>query len=214
MLPEYQRTRVKFCGMTSLSDIKTAVSLGVDAIGFIFYDKSKRFITPEKASSIIKNIPPFVTVIAVVVDPMQNLIEDIKSMGVHLIQYHGNESPLFCDEMGIPYIKAIPAKTTAFIETQVKCYPNAKAILLDTPSNAFGGTGLTFDWHMISDVLIHADMPLILSGGLSHTNVGEAINKIKPFGVDVCSSIEDNYGKKSPDKMTLFMNAVRGVCHV
>jgi phosphoribosylanthranilate isomerase len=197
------------CGMTRSEDVEHAIRLGVDAIGLIFYPKSSRFLTLEMAKLLLKNIPPFVDVVAVMVNPERAEVQQIiEELPVTLLQFHGDESPEFCHEFGMPYIKAIHTKSTGQIQQLTNEFINAKAILLDTASNTSrGGTGLTFDWGIIPDTL---SKPYILAGGLNEVNVLEAIKVCTPYAVDVCSGIEALPGVKDHQKMSRFIKALWG----
>ena len=202
----FSRTRIKMCGMTRTEDIAHAVNLGVDAIGFIFYPESSRYITIEKAGFLLKDLPPFVSPVAVVVDPEIGLVKQILAkLPIHLLQFHGNESPEFCQQFDTPYIKAIHTHTASQIRQEMCRYSKASALLLDTPSDTCrGGTGLTFDWNMIPGDL---PKPYILAGGLNHDNVSEAV-KVHPYAVDVCSGIEMYPGVKDHLKMSQFIEVL------
>lgn len=195
------------CGMTREEDIAGAVSLGVDAIGLIFYEKSPRCISVERARQLLRGIPPFVTVVAVVVNPdVLWLTQTISSLPIQCLQFHGDEPPAFCEQFGLPFIKAIPAISTEIIIYTLKTYSEASAILIDTPSKTQrGGTGVSFDWGMIPASF---DKPLILSGGLNVFNVQKSIKEVSPYAVDVCSGIEASEGIKDPDKMVEFVKAI------
>lgn len=206
----YLRTRIKMCGMTREEDIQYAVSLGVDAIGLIFYEKSPRYVSIEKATQLLQGIPPFITVVAVVVNPAPSwLTKTIAALPIQALQFHGDESPIFCEQFGLPFIKAIPALSAEFIIKSTKEYSRAAAILIDTPSETRrGGTGVTFDWRMVPTQL---DKPLILSGGLHANNVEASIKMMSPYAVDVCSGIEASEGIKDCDKMAQFVKAIEGL---
>lgn len=203
------RVRVKMCGMTRRDDLAHAVSLGVDAVGFIFYSKSTRYITLEKARALLKEVPPFVDVVAVLVNPEQDLVHQlIKELPIQLLQFHGDESAEFCEQFNTPYIKAIHPLTREHIEQASQQFIKAKAILLDTPSEySRGGTGLSFDWHLIP---AHLSQPYIVAGGLNEFNVTEAVKACDPYAVDVCSGIEALPGIKDHLKMSRFIKALWG----
>ncbi len=197
------------CGMTRVEDVEHAIDLGVDAIGLIFYPKSSRFLTIEKAEQLLKNIPPFVDVVAVMVNPERNAVQQIiDELPVTLLQFHGDESPDFCHEFGMPFIKAMHATTTEQIQQLTNEFLSAKAILLDTASaSSRGGTGITFDWSIIPETL---SKPYILAGGLNEVNVLDAIKVCTPYAVDVCSGIEALPGVKDHQKMSRFIKALWG----
>lgn len=201
------RTRVKICGMTRAEDVAHAINLGVDAIGLIFYPKSSRYITLEQAKGLLKNLPPFVDVVAVLVNPEKTLVQKIiDELPIHLLQFHGEESPAFCQQFNKPFIKAIQPHTPEQIKQAMTDYQNASAILLDTPSDTQkGGTGLTFDWQIIP---LDLPKPYILAGGLNEFNVLNAIKKTRPYAIDVCSGVEDSPGIKNHLKMNQFIKVL------
>lgn len=203
------RVRIKMCGMTREEDIRYAVSLGVDAIGLIFYPGSSRYVTIEHARSIVRDLPPFVDVVAVVVNPLQTDLEDIISeIPVQWIQFHGDEPPEFCARFRKPYIKSVAALSTQLIEQSMKLHKSASAILLDTPSlTQRGGVGRVFDWDVIPE---KRNKPVILAGGLDALNVKRAVSLTRPYAVDVCSGIETAPGIKDHGQMLEFVNALRG----
>ncbi|KTD29800.1 N-(5'-phosphoribosyl)anthranilate isomerase [Legionella maceachernii] len=197
------------CGMTREEDIIHAAKLGVDAIGLIFYPQSPRCVSLTQAKKLLRNVPLFVDVVAVLVNPSSLLVDEIlNELPIGWLQFHGEESPEFCNQFKKPYIKAMQVSTAASIHKCCSDYPQASAILLDTPSeSSYGGTGQTFDWGLIPGNL---DKPFILSGGLDAANVNRAVNKGFPYAVDVCSGIEASYGIKDHEKMNQFVNALRG----
>lgn len=201
------RVRVKMCGMTRSEDIAHAVNLGVDAIGLIFHPTSKRNVTLEQATSLLKNLPPFVDAVAVLVNPEKAfVVEILKRLPIQLIQFHGDESPAFCQQFNKPFIKAIQPDSREHILRAVADFSSAQAVLLDTPSeHARGGTGCTFDW-----TIIPHDMkkPFILAGGLDEFNVCDAIKSSTPYAVDLCSGIEASPGVKDHKKMSSFMEKI------
>lgn len=203
-----ERVRVKMCGMTRKVDLIDAINLGVDAVGLIFYSGSSRYVTQEQARELLDGLMPFVQVVAVLVNPDRDFVDRILSqLPVSLLQFHGEESPEFCQSFGFPYIKSIPAQSTRHIEESVLMYQQALGILLDTSSAQRGGTGLTFDWSMIPETL---SKPCILAGGINEINVQEAITSVHPFAIDVCSGIEKTPGIKDYKKMKQLIDRVWG----
>lgn len=197
------------CGMTRSEDISHAISLGVDALGFIFYEKSSRNISLSDATSLISNLPPFVDAVAVVVNPDVSFVKQIISeLSIQCLQFHGEETAAFCDQFGLPYIKAVPAISVDVITAATHEYQHAGAILLDTPSmHSRGGSGVPFDWNMVTQ---ECAKPIILAGGLDAQNVRDAIVTCAPYAVDVCSGVETSAGIKDHEKMSQFVNSVRG----
>lgn len=197
------------CGMTRADDVTHAINLGVDALGFIFYSQSPRHVTLESARLLLKDIPPFVTTVAVLVNPeyafVQQLLEELP---IQLLQFHGDESPEYCRQFNKPFIKAIHPKNSMEIRNEMDKYNQACALLLDTPTEkGRGGTGLTFDWNLIPTDLTK---PYILAGGLNQYNVLDAC-KVNPYAVDVSSGIEKEPGIKDHLKMSQFIKALWGI---
>ena len=201
-------TRVKVCGITRVEDALAAVRLGAYAIGFIFWDNSARYIDPQVAHKIVKALPPFVSVVGVYVNPSSELVEETCSIaGLNLLQFHGDETPEFCGQFSLPYIKAVRTRNGIDLLQYAAQYSNSSGLLLDSYVEGIpGGTGNTFDWGLIPQNL---SLPLILSGGLHAENVCAAIRKVKPWAVDVSSGVEVSKGIKDADKIAAFMTGVR-----
>ncbi|HMU63134.1 MAG TPA: phosphoribosylanthranilate isomerase [Nitrosomonas sp.] len=202
------RTRVKICGITRTEDALAAVSFGADAIGFVFWQQSARNILPQQARPITKTIPAFVTTVGVYVDPTVEWVHETATIAnLGLLQFHGNESPEFCDQFALPYVKALRIKEDMDLLEYANRYQSAKGLLLDTYSaNLPGGTGEVFDWTLIPANL---PLPIILSGGLTPDNVVHAIAKVKPWAVDVSSGVEASKGIKDINKISAFMQRVK-----
>lgn len=201
-----QRVRIKMCGMTRATDIATAISLGVDALGFIFYPNSPRALTLEQAKPLMADMPAFVSKVAVVVDPDVDFVKQLLAqLPIHYVQFHGNETAQFCQQFKRPYIKAVAGVSTEAIDQAAQAHPWAAAILIDTPSLKHGGSGQAFDWQLIPK---SCSKPLILAGGLTADNVKQAATISQAYAVDVCSGVEVSPGIKSPEKMKLFVNAL------
>ncbi len=202
-----KRTRVKICGITRVEDAVDAVNAGADAIGLVFYAQSPRAVTIAQAQAIVAAIPPFVSVVGLFVNAPKTQIESILSQ-VHLdiLQYHGDETPSECIQINLPYYKAIRVKADTNLVQYAQDYHTAKALLLDTYSEAaFGGTGQTFDWNLIPK---HLPKPIILAGGLSADNVGHAIQQVQPYAVDISGGVEASKGIKDVAKIAAFMQGV------
>lgn len=203
--------RVKICGITNYQDASNAVKLGVDGLGFIF-TPSPREITPEKAREIICAIPPFVQTVGVFVNEDPATIKKIIHFcGLDLVQLHGDEPPDLCHEL-MPYtIKAFRPKDEKGLSAIRLYVGRIRAILFDTYSDEKrGGTGKTFDW----DLAIKGKelgVPVILSGGLTPSNIQMAISTVRPFAVDVNSGVEEHPGKKSPALMKRLMETIKGM---
>jgi phosphoribosylanthranilate isomerase len=201
--------RVKICGMTNDEDSLAAVRWGADALGFIFYPPSPRYVSPEKAKQIVSLLPPFVTVVGVFVNERAETIKDIvNSAGIDVVQLHGDEPPEICQHFK-RVIKVIRVREK---ESLLKMGDyRVSAFLLDTyRPHAFGGTGHTFDWDIACEAKKHG--PVIIAGGLSPDNVDIAIKKTEPYGVDVVSGVEGPVkGKKDLEKMKIFIERAKGL---
>ena len=200
-------TRVKFCGLTHRDDVAEAVESGADALGFVFYQSSARYVTPEQASELTRIVPAFITRVGLFVDADAALVQGIfHHAGLNLVQYHGNESPEFCDSVGLPYIKAFRVRPGINILAEMERYPNALGFLLDAyVEGRPGGTGERFDWGLIPKT----DRTIILAGGLTPENAKDAIECVAPWALDVSGGIETEPGRKDPDKMRRFVSACR-----
>ncbi|SBS35275.1 N-(5'-phosphoribosyl)anthranilate isomerase [Marinomonas aquimarina] len=200
--------RVKICGITNLEDALQAVEAGADALGFVFYDKSPRYITPEQANAIVAQLPPFVTPVALFVNADSTLVEAVVAGSTRwTLQFHGDETPEECQRYGQPYFKAIRMKPDVDLLLEAGRFENATAILLDAYKPGVpGGTGETFDWHLIPANL---PKPLILAGGLTVENVSHAVSSVQPYAVDVSGGVEKEKGQKDPLKVTQFINGAK-----
>ena len=203
-----KRIRVKICGITRLEDAMAAVQHGADAIGFILWQHSERYISPEKISQIVKYLPPFVYTVGVYVNPEKSWVEETcKTTGLSLLQFHGDESPDFCSQFYLPYIKAVRVRSELDLLQCAQHYEGAQGLLLDTyTAEKPGGTGQVFDWGLIPDTL---PLPWVLSGGLHSGNVVDAIKRLHPLAVDVSSGVEAAKGIKDVNKISAFMQGVR-----
>ena len=203
-----KRTRVKICGITRVEDAISAVHAGADAIGLVFYAPSPRCVSVEQAQQIVAAIPPFVSMVGLFVNATQTEIESVLSkVRLDIVQFHGDESAHDCEQINLPYYKAIRVKAdTNLLQYEVE-FSGAKALLLDAHSDsAFGGTGQTFDWKLIPKSLTK---PVILAGGLNAENVAEAIQQVRPYAVDVSGGVEISKGIKDVAKIAAFMRAVK-----
>jgi len=199
--------RIKVCGITNREDALAACELGADALGFIFYNGSKRYVEPEKAKAIVSELPPFISTVGVFVNQDVPEIESVvETVGIDTVQLHGDESADFCSKIPLRVIKAVRVKE--FVDADaVELYP-VQAILFDKHADdMYGGTGKSFDWSALSG--IHISKHIILSGGLTDENVSEAIETVRPYAVDVSSGVEDSPGKKNHMKIRNFIEAVR-----
>jgi len=205
--------RVKICGTTNLADAEAAVEAGADALGFILYEKSKRFIPIEEAIKIVEQLPPFVTTVAVTVNAVKQFTDlgwrkQLKNFNV--AQLHGEESPGHVRAVGkyLPVVKVFPADKARLI---APAHYEVSAFMLDTPSQAFGGTGVVFDWDYAVDFKTRTTKPLILAGGLNPENVAKAIGKVHPYAVDVVSGVEASPGRKDHAKLKDFIQICKSL---
>ena len=201
------QVKVKICGMTNLKDVKVAVDGGVDAVGFIFYKKSPRSVTMQAVRKIVLELPPFVDSVGVFVNETAEQINKIADRcNLDRVQLHGNESPTFCKKIRRRVIKAIRVKDIQSLK-KLSDYP-VSSFLLDTFSeDQYGGTGKVFDWNLAYPAKRYG--PIILAGGLTPNNVRQAIQRIQPYGVDVCSGVESQPGIKDHKKMQIFLKNVK-----
>ena len=201
------QVKVKICGMTNLKDIKVAVDGGVDAVGFIFYKKSPRSVTMQAVREIVLELPPFVDSVGVFVNETAEQINKIADhCKLDRVQLHGDESPAFCKKIRRRVIKAIRVKDIQSLK-KLSDYP-VSSFLLDTFSeDQYGGTGKVFDWNLAYPAKKYG--PIILAGGLTPINVHQAIQRIQPYGVDVCSGVESQPGIKDHKKMKAFLKNVK-----
>jgi phosphoribosylanthranilate isomerase len=199
--------RVKICGMTNLEDALLAAELGADALGFIFYAKSPRYVAPETARAIIAQLPPFVAAVGVFVDEAAALVQELAARtGLDWVQLHGQESPDYCRSLGRKVIKAFRIQDEGSLSRLADYRGAAQALLLDTyKKGQVGGTGETFDWHLARQAKQYG--PIILAGGLTPENVAMAIATAQPAAVDAASSTEAVPGKKDPAKLRAFFEA-------
>ncbi len=199
--------RVKVCGMTSLEDTMLAVRAGADAVGFIFYEKSPRAVKQKLVKEIIAALPPFVETVGVFVNEEFDKVNKIaEACGLHSVQLHGDESPAYCKKMHRHVIKAIRVKDEDSLKPLSKY--SVTAFLLDTYSEGEqGGTGKTFDWNLVHRA--KKSGPVILAGGLGPNNVRSAIERVRPYAVDVCSGVEKSPGVKNPEKVNAFIQSVK-----
>lgn len=199
---------VKICGITRLEDALAAVRAGAHAIGLVFYRESPRCVTPAAAGAIIRALPPFITTVGVFVDAASGEVRSTLAQApVQLLQFHGAEAPEFCRQFGRPYVKAVRTRAGVDLLQYARDYHDAKALLLDAyVEGLHGGSGVAFDWSLVPDEL---PLPLILSGGLTAENVGDAVRRVRPCAVDVSSGVESAKGIKDAAKIAAFIAGVR-----
>lgn len=201
------RTRVKICGITRPQDAITAVELGADAIGLVFYAPSPRNVSIEQAAEIVACLPPFVSKVGLFVNAESAFIDSVlKRVALDCLQFHGDETAVECEQINMPYYKAIRVKNDTNLLQYASQYQRANALLLDAYSEAaVGGTGQVFDWTLIP---ANIGKPVVLAGGLNAENVATAIKQVKPYAVDVSGGVEASKGIKDAAKIAAFMQAV------
>lgn len=202
------RTRIKICGITRQADALAAAEAGADALGFVFYPRSSRYVDPAIARDIVRRLPPFVNTVGLFLDADENWVREVASLvGLDLLQFHGDEAPEVCRASGYPYLKAVGMLGQRDPVSYAARYEDARGFLLDSHGQGeAGGTGRTFDWGLAPPVL---PRPIILAGGLNPGNVGEAIGRMGPYAVDVSSGVETAPGIKDSDLIMRFVNEVR-----
>lgn len=200
--------KVKICGITNLEDALQASACGADALGFVFYDKSPRCVTPEAAQAIIAALPPFVTTVGLFVNEAPGRIREIADFcGLDVIQLHGDETPTECEFAPRRTIKALRVKDAASLGGHGDY--RVAALLLDAwVKDAYGGTGHSFNWALAAEVA--RQRPVILAGGLTAENVAAAVAAVAPYAVDVSSGVEAAPGTKDPDKVAAFIATAKG----
>ncbi len=201
------RTRVKICGITNPQDAHEAISQGADALGMVFYARSPRAVTIERAREIVGNLPPFITIVGLFVDADRDMVDEVLSeIRIDLLQFHGNETPDYCNGHGRPYIKAIRMRDGVDLHAELERYSEADGLLLDTYRKGIpGGTGDIFDWNSVPADIAGS---IILAGGLNPDNVEEAIVQVRPYAVDVSGGVEKEKGIKDREKIAAFMRGV------
>ncbi len=200
------RLKVKICGITRLEDALAAVRLGADALGFNFWPRSKRYLPPAQARAIVQRLPPLVTAVGVFVDPTRDEVRAaVETSGVVMAQLHGDEPPALCLSLPVPVLKAIRVVDGNSLAALASY--EVRGFVLDTPSPGYGGSGKTFEWGLVAEVT--RELPVVLAGGLTPENVGDAVRTLRPWAVDVASGVESAPGIKDPEKMRRFLEAAR-----
>ena len=203
--------KVKICGITNAEDAAVARTAGADALGFVLYRKSPRYVEPAVVKAIVEGLPPFVLPIGVFVNEEPERVRALMDdCGLMLAQLHGDESALYCQQLGRPVLKALRLKDrwTFLALAEFQGRANVRGFLIDTFSDqAYGGTGKTVDWTLAQEAA--RSTPIILAGGLTPANVTDAIAHVCPYGVDVSSGVELSPGKKDHEKVKAFIQAVR-----
>jgi len=201
-------TRIKVCGITRLEDALSAEQFGVDAIGFVFCEASKRSITPESAADISAKLAPFMVRVGLFLNASEEEVQTALNAIPNLIpQFHGTESAPWCDAFNRPYLKAIGVGKGLPTSTELAAYQNAQGFLFDSNNpGELGGTGHTFDWSLLNQ---SSSAQLILAGGLHADNVKSAVRQVRPYAVDVSTGVEMAKGVKDVAKLGAFVAAVR-----
>lgn len=203
------RTRIKICGITRTCDLEAAVTSGADALGFVFYPPSPRYLEPEAAAVLALQVPPFVTRVGLFVNAEADFVRTVMAtVPLDALQFHGEETEGYCVQFGKPYLKAARVRPGLDLLEFARAYPSAQGLLLDAWVEGYGGAGQSFDWSLIPSGL---PLPMILSGGLHAGNVGEAVAKLQPWAVDVSSGVEQAKGIKDTGKIAAFVAAVAAV---
>jgi phosphoribosylanthranilate isomerase len=201
------RTRIKICGITRGEDARAAAQAGADAIGLVFYPPSPRCLSLDWARELRNELPPFVMPVALFVNPsaaeVYGVLERVRPS---MLQFHGEETPVFCAQFGVPYVKACRVRPGVDLLEYLRPFSGAAGWLLDSHVEEYGGVGESFDWSLVPAERSH---PVILSGGLSRDNVGEAVRRVRPWAVDVSSGVESSKGVKDAAKIAAFIEEVR-----
>jgi phosphoribosylanthranilate isomerase len=201
------RTRIKICGITRAEDARAAAQCGADAIGLVFYPPSPRYLSTERAAEVRDALPPFVQTVALFVNPdAAQVAQVLQRVRPALLQFHGEETPEFCGQFGVPFVKACRMRPGGDALEYLRPFSRAAAWLFDSHVPEYGGVGEGFDLSLVPAV---REKPVILSGGLSPGNVAEAIRRVRPWGVDVSSGVESAKGLKDAAKIAAFVAEVR-----
>ncbi len=201
------KTRIKICGLTREADLDAAVAAGADAIGFVFYPPSPRYVTPARAAELARRVPPFVDVVGLFVNSTaEDVAATCATVPLSLLQFHGDETPEYCRSFARPWLRAARVRPGLDLVEFARAHADARGLLLDAFVEGYGGGGHVFDWMLIPPALPGY---LVLSGGLHAGNVGDAIRRVRPEAVDVSSGVEAGKGIKDHDKIAAFVAAVR-----
>jgi phosphoribosylanthranilate isomerase len=201
-------TAVKICGITRVEDGLAAARAGAHAIGLVFHPASPRLVTIARAREIARCLPPFVTAVGLFVDaPEDEVRRVLEAVPLQLLQFHGSEPPEYCVRFDMPYIKAVRVRAGVDLLQYARRYSEARGLLLDAFVEGIpGGGGSAFDWDLIPAAL---PLPIVLAGGLTPENVGEAIRRVKPWAVDVASGVEREKGIKDAARIAAFIRGAR-----
>jgi len=201
--------RIKICGITRAEDAEAAFGVGADAIGCVFHPASTRAVSMQAAHEISRVVPAFGMMVGLFVNPTVEQVEAVlSSVGLHALQFHGEETPDFCEQFDRPYLKAVAMNENVDLLDMSQRYQSASALLLDSAHQGqFGGTGHAFDWGLADRAV---STKAVLAGGLNAGNVRSAIEQVNPIAVDVSSGVERQRGIKDIAKMRAFVEAARG----
>lgn len=213
-----QRTRIKICGLTRREDVLHAIEAGADALGFVFYRQSPRYVSPEAAADLIAEVPPYVTPVGLFVNAGAAEVAEVAAQaGISLLQFHGDEAPADCATAAraarLPFVRVARMRPDTGSDDLLKYEASYRVsasrfsgLLLDAFVEGYGGSGKVFDWSLIPKDL---GPRVVLSGGLNAQNAVEAIARVRPYAVDVSSGVESEKGIKDPAKIRAFIDAVR-----
>jgi phosphoribosylanthranilate isomerase len=201
------RAKVKICGITRGSDVRAAVLAGADALGFVFTPRSKRALDAGLTARLVRKVPAFVSRVGLFMDQEAGEVAGVLDrVPLNLLQFHGSEDADYCRQFGMPYMKAVSMESDRSVPQALIDYPDAAALLLDSHSpGGTGGTGTVFDWAMIPG----SAMPIVLAGGLNPGNIREAVERVRPWAVDVSSGVEDAPGIKNAEMMREFIREAK-----
>jgi phosphoribosylanthranilate isomerase len=201
------RTRIKICGLTRDSDVAAACAAGADAVGFVCYPKSPRFVDPHRLAALARAVDPFTVPVLLFVNAAPVLVEAALEAAPHaILQFHGDEHEADCTRYGAAYVRAVPMGEGVDLLDCERSFPSAAALLLDAPADGYGGSGRAFDW---SRIPARRAKRVILAGGLTSDNVMRAVAAVRPYAVDVSSGVEEAPGIKSAARIRDFIEAVR-----
>jgi phosphoribosylanthranilate isomerase len=201
------RTRIKICGFTREADVDAAVAAGADALGFNLYTRSARHVALDRAKSLIRRLPPFVTPVLLFVNAThEEVLAAADAIPQAVLQFHGDEDPAACQVAGRPYIRAVRMAAGVDLLDSAVNFKDAQALLLDAHVDGYGGGGKVFDWSQIPPSV---PLPVVLSGGLNPANVIDGVLRVRPWAVDVSSGVEVGKGIKDAVLMRRFCQAVR-----
>jgi phosphoribosylanthranilate isomerase len=201
------RTRIKICGLTREADVDAAVAAGADAVGFVLFAGSPRHVTIDRAAALAQRLPPFVMPVLLFVNALPDQLQAaVQSLPQALLQFHGDEAPQDCEAAHHPWMRAVRMRPGVDLLDCARRFRLARALLLDTHVESYGGSGKVFDWSLIPPAV---PLPVVLSGGLNPANVIDGVLRVRPFAVDVSSGVESAKGIKDASLVQRFCAAVR-----